>query len=168
MDNKLIGLYLQKKRKELGITQKELSERMGVTYQAVSRWENGDSIPDLDSLSNLADFYKISIDKILQRNKMDGEDGWPTNLKYVITFIVSIVYFLGDVLLGFFIGLNGNYKSWGYLLLLLFFIAGLFLHNVFFIISKKKKEMLMWYLITYIPFVVALLFFYFIESGVID
>ncbi|OQX93244.1 MAG: hypothetical protein B6I17_03515 [Tenericutes bacterium 4572_104] len=168
MNNKLIGLYLQKKRKELGITQKELSERMGVTYQAVSRWENGDSIPDLDSLSNLADFYKISIDEILQRNKIDGEDEWPTNLKYVITFIVSIAYFLGDVLLGFFIGLSGNYKSWGYLLLLLFFIAGLFLHNIFFIISKKKKEMLMWYLITYIPFVVALLFFYLIESGVID
>lgn len=141
---------------------------MGVTYQAVSRWENGDSIPDLDSLSNLADFYKISIDEILQRNKIDGEDEWPINLKYVITFIVSIAYFLGDVLLGFFIGLSGNYKSWGYLLLLLFFIAGLFLHNIFFIISKKKKEMLMWYLITYIPFVVALLFFYLIESGVID
>ena len=46
-----IALYLQTKRKEKGVTQAELAKELGVTYQAVSRWENGKSIPDIDTLS---------------------------------------------------------------------------------------------------------------------
>ncbi len=79
MDSKLIGKYLQQKRKEKDFTQKDLADIMGVTFQAVSRWEKGDSIPDLDSLDNLAKFYKVSIDEILQRDLITNLEGLPVN-----------------------------------------------------------------------------------------
>ncbi len=79
MDSKLIGKYLQQKRKEKDFTQKDLADIMGVTFQAVSRWEKGDSIPDLDSLDNLAKFYKVSIDEILQRDSIANLEGLPVN-----------------------------------------------------------------------------------------
>jgi phosphoribosylformylglycinamidine cyclo-ligase len=41
MDNKLIGNYLQQKRKLKEMTQKQLADILGVTFQAVSRWEKG-------------------------------------------------------------------------------------------------------------------------------
>lgn len=68
MDNKKIGRYLLKKRKEEQKTQKEIAGDLGVTYQAVSRWENGDSIPDIETLCMIADLYKVSVDEILQDN----------------------------------------------------------------------------------------------------
>lgn len=66
MENIKIGNYLKKKRKEKGKTQAEIALEMGVTYQAVSRWEKGDSIPDIETLANLAGYYQITINDILQ------------------------------------------------------------------------------------------------------
>ena len=43
MDALQIGRYIQKMRKSAGMTQKELAERLNVSFQAVSKWENGDS-----------------------------------------------------------------------------------------------------------------------------
>lgn len=60
-----IGKYLRKLRQENNLTQKELAGQLHVTHQAVSRWENGKSIPDIDTLSRLGDKYGITIDEIL-------------------------------------------------------------------------------------------------------
>ena len=44
MDTLLIGQYIKSLRKTAGMTQKDLAERLNVSFQAVSKWENGDSI----------------------------------------------------------------------------------------------------------------------------
>lgn len=58
--------HLQERLKELrmgrGLTQQQLSEMMNVTRTTVSNWERGTRIPDLESLENLAKFYKVSLD----------------------------------------------------------------------------------------------------------
>ena len=46
MDMLNIGRYIQQLRKAAGMTQKELAEKLNVSFQAVSKWENGDSLPD--------------------------------------------------------------------------------------------------------------------------
>jgi transcriptional regulator with XRE-family HTH domain len=46
MDNLKIGAFIQAQRKAAGLTQKELAERLHVSFQAVSKWENGDCLPD--------------------------------------------------------------------------------------------------------------------------
>ena len=57
---------LVKLRKERGITQVVLSEELGVTFQAVSKWERGENLPDSDLLLKLAKFYGITVDEILR------------------------------------------------------------------------------------------------------
>lgn len=52
-------------RKRLGLTQDALAERMGVTAQAVSKWENDQSCPDISALPKLAEIFGISTDELL-------------------------------------------------------------------------------------------------------
>ena len=53
---------IKKYRKEMGLTQEELAEALGVTTGAVSKWENGNNVPDVMTLMELADFFNISMD----------------------------------------------------------------------------------------------------------
>ena len=46
MDTLKIGQYIQHLRKAAGMTQKELAEKLNISFQAVSKWENGDTLPD--------------------------------------------------------------------------------------------------------------------------
>ncbi len=52
-------------RKSKGLTQNELGERIGVTFQAVSKWERGETLPDITVLPDLANVLETSIDNIL-------------------------------------------------------------------------------------------------------
>ena len=52
-------------RKARGFTQEQLAEAMGVTVGAVSKWELGQSAPDLSTLMELADFFDASVDALL-------------------------------------------------------------------------------------------------------
>lgn len=62
--------YFSKKiselRKMAGLTQEQLAEQMGITYQAVSKWENGIACPDIMLLPKLADVFKIQIDEFFR------------------------------------------------------------------------------------------------------
>ena len=52
-------------RKEKGITQEELATALGVTNQAVSKWEKGQNCPDIELLPEIADYFNISIDDLM-------------------------------------------------------------------------------------------------------
>lgn len=65
-----LGSRIAEFRKAKGITQDQLAEHMGVSSQAVSKWENDLSCPDITLLPRLADYFGVSIDKLLR-----GEDG---------------------------------------------------------------------------------------------
>ena len=65
MDNLKIGKYIQGLRKAAGLTQKALAEKLGVTFQAVSKWENGDALPDTGLLLDLCDVLDTTADKLL-------------------------------------------------------------------------------------------------------
>lgn len=68
MDQKKIGRFLKELRKEKVITQEQLAEKIKVSGRTVSRWETGSNMPDISLLSELADFYDVSIPEII-----DGE-----------------------------------------------------------------------------------------------
>lgn len=72
MDAKKIGIYLKEKRRGIEATQVELSEMLGVTHQAVSRWETGESIPDVIMLESLSELYNVSIDEIVKQESADN------------------------------------------------------------------------------------------------
>lgn len=63
--NESIGNRIQKFRKEKGLTQEELAEKLGVSSQAVSKWENGASCPDIGLLPQLCRVLGITADELL-------------------------------------------------------------------------------------------------------
>ena len=69
MDIDKISNFIKNKRKELGITQSELAEKLFVTEKAVSRWETGKGTPNISLLIPLAKELKIDVSELL-----NGED----------------------------------------------------------------------------------------------
>lgn len=59
-------------RKQSGMTQEEVAEKLGVSRQAVAKWERGETLPDIESCMGLADLYGTTLD-LLVRN-LDKED----------------------------------------------------------------------------------------------
>lgn len=60
-----IGNNIKNERKKLGITQEELAEKLSVTRQAISNWENGKTEPDIETLTKIAQIFDISIDELV-------------------------------------------------------------------------------------------------------
>lgn len=65
MDVKKVGAQIANLRKAKGITQSELGERIGVSFQAVSKWERGETLPDTSLLPDLARILETTVDFIL-------------------------------------------------------------------------------------------------------
>lgn len=69
MDYESIGKFIQKRRIESGLTQRELGDKVFVTGKAVSKWERGLSISDVTILEKLADVLKKSYMRIIKELK---------------------------------------------------------------------------------------------------
>lgn len=65
MDVKAVGNQIAVLRRQKGLTQSELGERLGVTFQAVSKWERGETLPDTPILLELAEILETTVDCIL-------------------------------------------------------------------------------------------------------
>lgn len=65
MDNKKIGSFIAERRKKKGLTQEELGEKLGVSNKTISRWENGNYMPDLSLLEPLSKELEISLNELL-------------------------------------------------------------------------------------------------------
>lgn len=66
VDNKLVGKQIAHLRTNKGITQSELGERLGMSFQAVSKWERGETLPDVGVLPELSDILETTVDNILR------------------------------------------------------------------------------------------------------
>lgn len=60
------GAYIQTLRKEKGMTQTELGERLGLSCQAISKWERGEGLPDTSVLLDLAEILETTVDSLLR------------------------------------------------------------------------------------------------------
>ncbi len=65
----LTGKRLAKFRREANMTQMEVAEHLGISFQAVSYWERGKTMPDISNLVKIAQLYNVSIDSILDNDK---------------------------------------------------------------------------------------------------
>ena len=66
MEENQIGRQIAENRRAKGLPQEQLAEEFGVSPQAVSKWENGASCPDILILPQLADFFGITVDELLR------------------------------------------------------------------------------------------------------
>ena len=65
MDPKTTGQFISFLRKEKGMTQKQLSEKLNLSDKAISRWETGRGFPDIESLQALSNEFYVSINELL-------------------------------------------------------------------------------------------------------
>lgn len=85
MDQNKVGNLIKELRKKNGLTQEKFALKYGVTYQAVSKWENGKNIPDIALLKEICNDYGININDLL-----DGKVNNKKNNKKVIIIVVLL------------------------------------------------------------------------------
>lgn len=71
MINKRIGSFIAALRKEQGLTQEQLAEKLGVSNRSVSRWENGNTLPDLSLMQSICDHTGVTISELLSGARRD-------------------------------------------------------------------------------------------------
>lgn len=84
MDQEKIGKFILNIRKQNQMTQKEFADKLNVTAQAVSKWENGRGIPDIEILQKISKEFNIDIDSILTGSKKKRK----ISKKYIIVVIL--------------------------------------------------------------------------------
>ena len=98
---KIIGDNLSELRKRRGLTQFELAEKFNYTDRAVSKWENGDTLPDVEVLYNLCEFYGVTMDYLTQEEnaqfKVKGNPLNRSNRIVITALVLSIVWMLATV-----------------------------------------------------------------------
>ena len=81
-------IYLRKNQK---LTQGELAEKISYSDKTISKWENGDAIPDVETLNLIAKFYNVSIDAIINSDlqKIVTKEKSKTNIQHVNKIIIT-------------------------------------------------------------------------------
>ena len=74
MDQTKIGKFIAALRKERNLTQAQLGEKLGVTNKTISRWENGNYMPDVEMLSLLSKEFDVSINELISGERLLAED----------------------------------------------------------------------------------------------
>lgn len=74
MDSKAVGNFIAELRKEQGLTQKQLAEKLSVTDKAVSRWETGKGYPDIEILTSLSEALGVSLNELIAGKHLDEEE----------------------------------------------------------------------------------------------
>ena len=69
MDQEKIGKFIKDLRIKNNLTQKEFADKYNVTYQAVSKWENGKNMPDLSLLKDICKDFDVSLDDLFNGEK---------------------------------------------------------------------------------------------------
>lgn len=89
MNQEKIGSIIKKIRKDNNLTQKEFASIYNVTYQAVSKWENGINIPDINIIKDICNDYNIDINDLL-----NGTNKKRTNFKLILSIVTIVIIIL--------------------------------------------------------------------------
>ena len=73
MDQVKVGKFIAQLRKEQGLTQEALGEKLGVTNKTVSRWENGNYMPDIELLVPLGEALGVSVNELLAGERLNDQ-----------------------------------------------------------------------------------------------
>ena len=91
MDQEKVGNIIKKIRKDNNLTQEEFANLFGVTFQAVSKWENGKNVPDVAIMTEISKKFNISLDELLTGEKND--EAKVLNKKWLVIIALIILIF---------------------------------------------------------------------------
>lgn len=143
MDQIKIGRFIKQKRKEKGMTQSKLAEKLGVTDRAISKWENGNCMPDSGIIADLCKILNVTINDFFSGEIVDMKDNEKKleenlleitklkqdrekqlmNLEIFIGILVAIV-FLICAFVASFVNIENIYKILLVVLGLILFLVG--------------------------------------------
>lgn len=104
MNQEKIGQFIRDLRKNNYLTQEAFANKLGVTYQAVSKWENGKSIPDISTLELISKTFDVNIEELLAGEKQTKKSSKKLVVLGAFVFLVLLII----------IGLSINYFSKGH------------------------------------------------------
>ncbi|WP_281790785.1 helix-turn-helix transcriptional regulator [Faecalibaculum rodentium] len=137
-----IAVQIRKHRTESGLSQKDLADKIYVTRQTVSNWENGKSYPDIQSLLLLSQLFGVTVDQLIkgdletmkQEISQEAVDTFNRESRiFAAMCIVSAVTFIPAAALGF------SRNQW-WVLGLWVFLYGLTMHEAFRVEKLKKNH----------------------------
>ena len=86
-DSMKLGENIRALRLRKRLTQEQVAQQLGVTYQAVSKWENGTNTPDIALLPEIAAFFDVTIDALFHQDAISALDGFPVEDDGVIRIV---------------------------------------------------------------------------------
>lgn len=105
MQEEKFGKIIKEIREKYHLTQKDLADKYHVTYQAVSKWENGKTIPDISIMREISRDFNVSIEDMIDGNLKKKNDN---RLIFIIGIIVFLVVIVITILI---IEANKDFKS---------------------------------------------------------
>lgn len=97
MDPILIGKFIYEQRIKNNLTQKELAQELSVTSQAISKWENGRGIPDIEMLKKLSEIFEVDIETLLNGEKKYTRKN--NKFKFLILILIVVLFISGLLVL---------------------------------------------------------------------
>ena len=101
MDPQKIGQFICSLRKKNGMTQSELAQKLLVTSQAVSKWENGRGIPDIEILKQISELFHVDLETLLNGEEKKKQNfslyiGFGILLLFLVVFVLIFLFFPRD------------------------------------------------------------------------
>ena len=101
MDPQKIGKFICSLRKKNGMTQNELASKLMVTSQAVSKWENGRGIPDIEILKQISELFHVDLETLLNGEEKKKQNfslyiGFGILLLFLVVFVLIFLFFPRD------------------------------------------------------------------------
>ena len=75
METQKMSAFLRELRKERGLTQEQAAEALFVSSKTLSRWETGATVPDLETLMKLAEYYRVDIKELIDGERREPDEG---------------------------------------------------------------------------------------------
>ena len=91
MNQENIGKFIKDIRIKNKLTQSEFAEKLGVTYQAVSKWENGKNMPDIQILKNISEMFNVDINDILNGESSKKKHNYLRPIAIIALLLLIIV-----------------------------------------------------------------------------
>ena len=132
-----LGSQIKKYRNELSLSQDALAEKVYVSRQTISNWENGKSYPDVNSLVLLSEVFQTSIDRLIKgdvevmKKQVRSEDTREFKRLNTLYFILFLALMVSPIPLAYYLRITGI-VIWAVLAAVTLFVA--------FAVEKKKKQ----------------------------
>jgi len=100
MNQERFGEFIKQIRKKNNLTKKQLADKYNVTYQTVSKWENGKNIPDISLLKEMSKDFNTNIEDILDGNINNNNNNKNKNYKNILLLVLIIIILIPILFFG--------------------------------------------------------------------